>query len=424
MRSRAITVALLGALLFAACGGGSNSPTHPTTAGVALAPTGASTPVGSPPAASASATADAGATATPEPPANGLRLDPVLSGLDEPVFVTNAGDGSGRLFVVERGGVIRVARDGQLLPEPFLDITALVESGGTEQGLLGLAFHPDFAHNGLFFVDYTAKAKDSDNTVARYQISDHPDRAEPGSARVLIAQPDIAANHNGGMLAFGPDGYLYIAIGDGGAGGSPNGQKLDTLFGKLLRIDVDHGDPYAIPTDNPFANRADARAEIWAYGLRNPWRFSFDRATGDLWIADVGGTAYEEINEQPAASRGGENYGWVVMEGQHCHSPSEGCDTTGKVLPLVEYQHNEGCAVTGGYVYRGAADPALVGVYLYGDYCSGNIWTLRQDAGGAWTHQKQLATELSISSFGEDEAGELYLTDMRGGAVYRVRAAG
>ena len=424
---RSATSLLVGVLLLSACGGGSKptATVNPARSGGAASPSTSSTGV-APTALAATDAPAGGATATPEPPANGLRLDLVLTGLHEPVFVTNAGDGSGRMFVVERGGVIRVARAGQLLPEPFLDITSLVESGGSEQGLLGVAFHPDFAHNGLFFVDYTAKAKakakDSDNTVARYQIGSDPDRADPASALSVIDQPDIAANHNGGMLAFGPDGYLYIALGDGGAGGSLNGQKLDTLFGKLLRVDIDRGVPYAIPPDNPFVGRAGAKGEIWAYGLRNPWRFSFDRVTGDLWIADVGGSDYEEINEQPAVSQGGDNYGWVIMEGQLCHSPDHGCDAAGKVLPVITYQHNEGCAVTGGYVYRGAADPALIGVYLYADYCSGNVWTARQDASGAWIHQKQLATGLAISSFGEDQAGELYLTDLRGGGVYRVRA--
>jgi glucose/arabinose dehydrogenase len=352
-----------------------------------------------------------------------VRLDPFLSGLNQPVFIGNAHDGSNRLFVVERPGVIRVVQNGQLLPDPFLDITQLVESGGQEQGLLGLAFHPDFAHNGIFFVDYTAKGDGEPDTVARYHVSADPNRADPASAVTLIAQPDIAANHNGGMLAFGPDGYLYIALGDGGVGGSPNGQKLDTLFGKILRLDVDHGDPYAIPPTNPYVNDPNAKPETWAYGLRNPWRFSFDRATGDLWIGDVGETKYEEIDLQPAGDKGGENYGWATMEGLHCYQPSSGCDQSGLTLPISEYTHDDGCAVVGGYVYRGVADPSLTGVYFFGDDCSGNLWSLQRDAQGTWQQHLELQTDLAISSFGEDEAGELYVTDLQGGAVYRLRAA-
>lgn len=370
---------------------------------------------------------------TPSTPRQGTRFDPetfrlvlqrVASGFSQPVFVTHAGDGSGRLFVVERAGTIRIIANGSVLPEPFLDIRSLVRSSGLEQGLLGLAFHPRYRDNGRFFVYYTAL--NNDNTIAEYRVSADPNRADLGSARILLAIPDFAANHNGGMLAFGPDGYLYAGTGDGGGAGDPmrNGQNLQSLLGKLLRLDIDRGQPYSIPLDNPFVGRQDARAEIWAYGLRNPWRFSFDRVTGDLWIGDVGQNEWEEIDLQPAGSRGGENYGWSIMEGAHCFRPREGCDATGLVAPVVEYSLSGGrCAVTGGYVYRGRAYPALTGVYYFGDYCSGQIWALYRDQSGAWQQVELLDTDLRISSFGEDEAGEIYLVGFADGAIYRLTAA-
>src|SRR5829696_4513560 len=236
-----------------------------------------------------------------DPSAFTLALEPVLSGLRQPTYVASPPDGSGRLFVVERGGTIRVAENGRVLPQPFLDVTALITSQGQEQGLLGLAFHPRYAENGRFFVMYTARDGGA-NTVARYQVSADSSRADPASATILLSIEDFASNHNGGMLAFGPDGYLYVGTGDGGQGGDPrgNGQNRGALLGKLLRLDVDAGEPYATPPDNPFAGQRDARPEVWAYGLRNPWRFAFDRATGDLWIADVGQGAWEEIDLQPA----------------------------------------------------------------------------------------------------------------------------
>ena len=369
------------------------------------------------PALSPSATGAPAAATQFDPTRVIVRLDMVASGFTAPVFVTNAGDGSGRLFVVERGGVIRVVTGGAVAPGPFLDITPLVVSGG-ERGLLGLAFDPGYARNGRFFVAYTA-APDGANTVARYRVSSDPARADAASATTLLSVPDPAPNHNGGMLAFGPDGYLYVGMGDGGSGQSANAQRLDTLLGKLLRLDPSGGEPYVVPPSNPFAGRADARPEIWAYGLRNPWRFSFDRATGDLWIGDVGAAAWEEIDYQPAGKPGGQNYGWDIMEGAACRS-ERGCDTTGLTAPVATYDHQQGCSVSGGYVYRGQADPGLAGAYLYGDYCSGVIWSLSRAAGGAWASTKLLESGLSISSFGEDEAGELYLTDLRGG-VYRVR---
>jgi len=261
-----------------------------------------------------------------------------------------------------------------------------------------------------------------DTAVVRYSVSADPNRADPASAKVILQVNQPFANHNGGHLVFGPDGYLYIGLGDGGSGGDPqgNGQNLNALLGKMLRIDIDHGDPYAIPLDNPFVGRSDARPEIWAYGLRNPWRYSFDRATGDLYIADVGQNAYEEVDFQPVDSQGGENYGWNKYEGFHQYG---GGPTDGLTMPVAEYAHAiGGCSVTGGYVYRGPSLPALSGVYLYGDYCSGQVWALYR-AASDWENVALLNASVLISSFGEDEAGELYLLDHGGGAVYQLVAA-
>jgi glucose/arabinose dehydrogenase len=420
---------LLATLLLAACGAsqpsGAVSPAA-TAPALEAAPTGSSV---APTAAPADATAAPGPTAPPasEPAAAStggvtIKLEEIVGDLKSPVFLTHAGDKSNRMFVVEKKGTIAILRDGQRAATPFLDVSALITSGGSEQGLLGLAFHPDYASNRRFFVYYTAS--NGDNTLARYTVSDNPDVADPASATVLFAQPDFAANHNGGMLAFGPDGYLYVGLGDGGGGGDPqsNGQKRSTLLGKLLRLDVSGDEPYTIPADNPWPTGADgARPEIWAYGLRNPWRFSFDRATGDLYIGDVGQNAYEEIDFQPAGAAGGLNYGWSVREAQHCFRANT-CESSGTVDPVAEYSHDQGCSVTGGYVYRGAAFPSMVGLYIFGDYCSGTIWSLHHDAAGAWEQRKVLDSGMSISSFGEDEAGELYMLDL-GGTLYRVTAA-
>ncbi len=348
-----------------------------------------------------------------------LVLEPVASGLNRPLFVTSAPDGSGRLFVVEQGGTVRIIQGGALLPEIFLDIRDRVRAGG-EQGLLGLVFHPRYAENGRLFVNYTAH--NSDNTIAEFHVSADPNRAGAAGGRVLLALPDFAANHNAGMLAFGPDGFLYVGTGDGGGGGDPQrtAQNAMALLGKMLRLDVDSGEPYAIAAGNPFAGRSDIRPEIWATGLRNPWRYSFDRITGDLWIADVGQGEWEEINLQPAGSAGGENYGWSIMEGTHCFRPSSGCDQNGLVRPVHEYDHSLGCSVTGGYVYRGAAYPALEGAYLFGDYCSGRIWALSPDTGAGRTATELLKASFQISSFGEDEQGEMYLTGYNTGIVYRL----
>ena len=329
--------------------------------------------------------------------------------------------GRGRLFVIEKEGRIRIVTDGRLAPDPFLDIAAIVNSRANERGLLGLAFHPNYASNGRFFVFYTDGR--GATVVAEYRVSSDPNRADPASAQVLLTQTQPFANHNGGMLAFGSDGMLYVALGDGGSAGDPqgNGQRLDTLLGKLLRLDVGEPGVYRVPPDNPFVGVSGARGEIWAYGLRNPWRFSFDRATGDLYIADVGQNSFEEIDFAEASSPGGENYGWKVMEGLYCFQPGPDCNAPRFTPPIAVYGRGGGCSVTGGYVYRGAAYPALVGAYVFGDYCSGLVWTLRRDADGAWRMTLRGELDARITSFGEDEAGEIYITD-DGGRVLRLRA--
>ncbi len=352
-------------------------------------------------------------------------VEPVVEGLAAPLWLTHAGDGSGRLFVLEKAGTIRIVRDGGLVETPFLDIRDRVGSSSSEQGLLGLAFAPDYAESGYFFVNYTDKR--GDTVVSRFQISGQADVADPASEFKVLGLDQPAPNHNGGGLLFGPDGYLWIGTGDGGAANDRfgNGQNPATLLGKMLRLDVtsDPAQPYLIPEDNPWTtaewNGQDVVDEVWALGLRNPWRYSFDLATGDLWIADVGQNTYEEVHLVPAGSAGGLNFGWPIMEGLHCFSAQD-CDQAGLELPVAEYRHGaDGCSITGGYVYRGAALPELAGAYLFSDFCSGKIWGLEQ-AGDAWERVELADTDLAVSSFGEDEAGELYVTDLGGGGVYRV----
>lgn len=344
----------------------------------------------------------------------------VANGLAQPVFVTHAGDGSGRLFVVEQGGTIQVVQNGSVLDQPFLDISSLVTTSGNEQGLLGLAFHPDYEVNGRFFVFYTAKG-DGDLTIARYRVSEDPDQADSKGKIILSIPHPTNTNHNGGMLAFGPDGYLYSSTGDGGGTGDSrnNAQNKRSLLGKILRINVDKGKRYKVPQDNPFVGHGRTRPEIWAYGLRNPWRFSFDRSTGQLYIGDVGQLRYEEINVAPADDPGGRNYGWRIREGQHCYPSGDSCSAAGLVDPIVEYEQASGrCAVTGGYVYRGTSASSLMGRYIYADFCSGEIWSA-QDGQKGWQSTQVLDSSYFISSFGEDEAGELYIVH-RGGAIYRL----
>ncbi|HVO44116.1 MAG TPA: PQQ-dependent sugar dehydrogenase [Aggregatilineales bacterium] len=348
-----------------------------------------------------------------------LDLEPVGTGFNLPVYLTNSGDGTGRLFVVEKPGRIMLLKDGKPASTPFLDITALVQSQENERGLLGLAFHPQYRTNGLFFVYYTDLT--GQLTIARYKVSsDNPNVADPKSARLLITVKHLLGNHNGGSILFGPDGYLYFGMGDGGGGGDPykNGQNTTVMLGKISRIDVDHGDPYAIPKDNPFASGSGGnRPEIWFYGLRNPWRFSFDRASGDLFIADVGQDLYEEVDFVKAGTPGGLNLGWSIMEGLHCYN-ADSCAQTGLTLPVVEYSHDLGCSVIGGYVYRGTKFPKLVGNYFYSDECTARIWALRPDANGKWTSTQVFQGKgRLVSSFGQDEAGELYLIDLNGGTI-------
>jgi glucose/arabinose dehydrogenase len=344
------------------------------------------------------------------------------SGFSQPVGLEYAPDGSGRLFVLEQPGVIRLIEDGQAVNTPFLDIRDRVDSSASEQGLLGLAFHPNYQENGYFFINYTGRG--GNTFISRFQVSDDPNRADSGSEQNLLTIEQPYANHNGGVVVFGPDGYLYLGLGDGGSGGDPQGrgQSLDTLLGKILRVNVDSNQSaphYSIPADNPFADGG-GRPEIWAYGLRNPWRISFDSLTGDLYIADVGQNTWEEVNIEPADSPGGQNYGWNIMEANACFQ-SRDCPMDGLVLPIHSYgTRSEGnCSVTGGYVYRGSVHPELQGVYLFGDYCSGRVWGLLSDGGGGWQNQLMFETGARITSFGLDQGGELYLVNHRG-EVYRL----
>lgn len=379
-------------------------PTNPPAPASSTSPT----PTNSPQSATPPATT---AARLPDPAA--YRWQQVVDGLEAPTDIQSAGDGSGRLFVLEKPGRIRIIKDGRLQPTPFLDITGQVGSLGSEQGLLGLAFHPKFSQNGYFFVNYTDQ--DGNTHIARFIA--RGDAADPASEKRLLFVQQPFANHNGGGLAFDPSGMLVIGLGDGGSQGDPygNGQSKNTFLGKLLRLNVDTGDPYAIPADNPFAS-AGGRAEIWYFGLRNPWRFSFDRQTGDLWIADVGQDLWEEIDFVPAGKTGGLNFGWNAMEGKH---PYKGVDQPGFTPPVAEYSHAYGCAVTGGYVYRGSALPAWQGVYFFGDYCSGRVWGLPSPPND--TQPVQLyQTNFKISTFGVDDAGELYLADYAGGSIYKL----
>jgi glucose/arabinose dehydrogenase len=358
-------------------------------------------------------------TITPlPPPAPSLAL--VASGLSTPLFLTAPAGDNSRLFIVEKTGRIRIVKNGALLNTPFLDLSAQVSNGG-EQGLLGLAFHPQYAQNGTFVVNYTDPS--GDTRVSRFTVSANPDLANGGSEQVILAVAQPFTNHNGGMVAFGPDGYLYIALGDGGSGGDPqgNGQDRATLLGSILRIDIDGGTPYAIPATNPYASSQTFKQEIWAYGVRNPWRLSFDRITGDLYIADVGQGAREEVDFQPASSTGGENYGWNIMEGSICFSPSSGCNQSGLTLPVLDYDHTQGCSITGGYVYRGTAIPAIQGRYFYGDFCSGWVRSFLMQSGQAVERVEwpTLSPGGSILSFGEDAQGELYILS-GSGSVYQI----
>jgi glucose/arabinose dehydrogenase len=354
-----------------------------------------------------------------------LTVTTVVSGLSSPVGVTHAGDGSGRLFVVQRGGLVKIVQ-GTSIKGTFLDVRDLVSNSGGERGLLGLAFHPDFETNRRLFIYYT-RASDGDIVISRL-TANSAGTAVPNDAvpqKLLEIEHSQYSNHNGGALAFGPDGYLYIGVGDGGHFGDPfeSGQSKSTLLGKVLRIDVDGTgagpfDRYAIPPGNPFSGATAGLDEIWAYGLRNPWRISFDRANGNLWIADVGQDRREEVNRE-ASGDGGNNYGWDVLEGTLCYEPSSGCDTTFGEAPKAQYSHSGGnCSITGGHVYRGESQRDMQGLYVVGDFCSGKIWTMSA-TGTSLTQRRD--TSINISSFGESESGELYLTNLNG-TLYRVIA--
>ncbi len=344
-----------------------------------------------------------------------LDVERAFTGLSFPrmVVLIDPDDGSDRLFLVLQPGRIMVLPDdpGVSSADTFLDIRQRVNDGGNEEGLLGLAFDPAYESNGYFYVYYSASGPRR-SVISRFSVSvANPDVADSDSELIVLEVPEPYSNHNGGQIVFGPDGFLYIGLGDGGNRNDPdgNGQDRSTLLGSILRIDVstpDDQSTYAVPADNPFVDSGDGtRAEIWAYGLRNPWRFTFDRLTGDLWVGDVGQNRYEEID----VVRPGVNYGWNVMEGDECFRPAEGCDRTGLGPPIAVYGRNDGCSVTGGYVYRGVRLPSLYGAYVYGDFCSGRIWALRYDGGRVTEHMELVDSELSISSFGEDRNGELYI---------------
>ncbi len=362
-------------------------------------------------------------TVTPPPPPGSVavRLVEVARNVGFPLLVTAPPGDPNRIFIVDKGGRIRIVKNGSLLPQPFLDLAGKVSTGG-EQGLLGLAFHPGYSGNGRFIVNYTDTS--GDTRIAVYRVSANPDVADPASEQVILSIDQPFANHNGGMVAFGPDGKLYIGTGDGGSGGDPqgNGQSRATLLGKMLRVTVSDNGQLSIPPDNPFVGQSATRNEIWSSGLRNPWRFSFDRQNGNLYIGDVGQSAREEVDVATQSDQFGRgvNYGWNRMEGSGCYNPGSGCDRTGLTLPVLEYSHSDGCSITGGYVYRGSAIPSLQGLYFYSDYCSGWIRSFRL-ASGAATAQRdwpELRPGGGVTSFGEDARGELYV--MTSAVVYRI----
>jgi glucose/arabinose dehydrogenase len=395
--------------------------------------------------------------AGPSGPAQALQLTPVATGLESPTYVATAPGDDERLFVLEQPGLIRVVRDGQLLPEPFLDLTVQVIQYASEDGVVGLVFHPDYVNNGRFFVHYITEQVGVDpaapadaggdagdggapepadagifipagaSVISEFRVSPDADRAIPDSERRLLVVEQPFTNHNGGMLAFSPaDGMLYLGMGDGGSAGDPTGvaQNLSKLTGKMLRIDVDgstDGLPYGIPPGN--MTGSGVRPEVWAYGYRNPWRYSFDPCNGDLYVGDVGQFAMEEVNYEPVNTPG-RNYGWNILEGSICYNPPTGCDATGTVLPIADYPHSLGCAVISGYVYRGQNIPSLRGTYLYADYCRGTFWSLRMQ-GGVATEQKDITADinptsiLNITSFGVDNHGEMYVV-AREGTIYRI----
>jgi len=349
------------------------------------------------------------------PPLPPVALQSIVRGLSRPLDMVTAADGSGRLFIVEQGGTIRALAGGKLLDAPFLDIRKRVTSGG-ELGLLGLAFHPDYAANHRFFVNYTSSSNGLHTVIAEFHTTDNPDQAQESTEQILLTVAQPFANHKGGDLVFGPDKFLYIGLGDGGSRNDPNGngQNLRVLLGKMLRVDVDHTSgtrPYAIPSDNPFVGLKGAAQEVWAYGFRNPWRYSFDPVNGFLYLGDVGQDTREEID----VIRKGRNYGWNIMEGSICTPGVDPhCDKKGLDLPIYDYPRTEGTTVIGGYVYRGGSITGLCGSYLYGDFGNGRIWGFRFDGKSMRQHRLLLETHRHISSFGEDDQRELYVVDLDG----------
>ena len=436
-------LALLAAAAVASAGCGSSGSPSPASSADGTSGPGTTGAIGSP--ASASPTVPSPGASPTTPPASGpaatgsplsdrpdlqaarVDLEPIVGGLDQPLLAVDPGDGAGRLFVVEQPGRIRIVRDGSLVDGPFLDIADRVSSGG-ERGLLGLAFPPGFGSTReTFYVDYTNR--DGTSIVAEYRVgSAGADRADRASERVLLQVPQPYANHNGGWIGFDADGMLLVSLGDGGSGGDPEGrgQRLDTLLAKILRLDVlgaTADGAYAIPADNPFVGRADAKPEIAFYGLRNPWRLDVDPATGDLWIADVGQSRWEEVD---VARRGalGLDFGWNRLEGNHCYDPPSGCDRGGTTLPIAEYSHDRGCSISGGIAYRGRAIPALRGAYLFSDYCSGTLWAIDTGLDAGQAPVVLLETGRRIAGFGRDAAGEAYLLDISGGELLRLVPAG
>ncbi|MHB8891550.1 MAG: PQQ-dependent sugar dehydrogenase [Candidatus Limnocylindrales bacterium] len=356
-----------------------------------------------------------------------VAVETAASGLEAPLWATTAGDGSGRLFIAEQGGRIRVLRDGTLLATPYLDLSDHVGAGG-ERGLLGVAFAPGFGPaETRFYVHYSSLA--GDTTIAELRATPGADTADPVTERILLVEPQPYANHNGGWIGFDTDGMMLVGLGDGGSGGDPENRasNLATILGKILRLDVLGGSSgaleYGIPADNPFVGRPDARPEILHYGLRNPFRASVDPATGTLWIGDVGQATWEEVDAAPADARG-LDFGWRRWEGRHCFEPSAGCDPAGVTQPLAEYGHDAGCSVIGGVVYRGSSIPALRGAYLFADYCTGTLWAIDAGMASAQAPVTILETGRSISSIGTDETGEVLLTDLGGGELLRLVPAG
>ena len=424
-RSRVRLLLTILFVVLAGCGSTTiASPTAGSTSGSTSGPTDSPT---AGPTSQPSASGRPGTSAF-DPTHVVIALEPFVDGLTAPLAIVNAGDGSGRLFVAEQGGKIRIVDTGRIEPTPFLDISNEITSGG-ERGLLGVAFHPHYPDDPRVFVDYTDARGDTQVSSFVLDAGD-PQRVDRSSEKRLLHVTQPFANHNGGALVFDRGGFLLVSLGDGGSGGDPqgNGQSLTTMLGKILRIDIDRagvqdGRAYGIPADNPYADGAAGRMpEIWLAGLRNPWRMSVDRVTGDLWIGDVGQNLWEEVDVQRSESAGGANFGWNRMEGTHCFQPARGCEIPGLALPVTGYGHDLGCTVIGGAVYRGTAQEALVGGYVFGDYCSGRIWAIDPVANGYRAPVMVAGSDRNLSAFGEDETGELYVADITRGAILRLTA--